>query len=114
VDRRRHASLDRSEVLSAVTALQEFKAWLRREVAFETFTTADDLGRKIATALANVAAAPSKPTGRTATPTLPPLAFEALGEREHAQRAFTQALTVRERITHPQVAATREALARVR
>jgi tetratricopeptide (TPR) repeat protein len=41
------------------------------------------------------------------------LAFEALGEREHAQRAFAQALAVRERITHPQAEATRQALARL-
>jgi tetratricopeptide (TPR) repeat protein len=41
------------------------------------------------------------------------LAFEALGEREHAQRAFTRALTVRTRIEHPQTEATRAALARV-
>jgi tetratricopeptide (TPR) repeat protein len=41
------------------------------------------------------------------------LAFEALGQREHAQRAFRQALAVRERIEHPQADATRAALARV-
>ena len=41
------------------------------------------------------------------------LAFEALGEREHAQRAFGQALAVRERIEHPQADATRAALARL-
>jgi tetratricopeptide (TPR) repeat protein len=41
------------------------------------------------------------------------LAFEALVEREHAQRAFQQALTVRERIEHPQAEATRAALKRV-
>jgi len=41
------------------------------------------------------------------------LAFEALGEREHAQRAFGQALAVRERIEHPKAADTRAALARV-
>ena len=41
------------------------------------------------------------------------LAFEALGQREHAQRAFTQALAVRERIEHPQAQVTLAALARV-
>ena len=41
------------------------------------------------------------------------LAFEALGQREHAQRAFGQALAVRERILHPQVEATRVALSRL-
>lgn len=41
------------------------------------------------------------------------LAFEALGQREQAQRAFRQALAVRERIEHPQAEATRTALARL-
>jgi tetratricopeptide (TPR) repeat protein len=41
------------------------------------------------------------------------LAIEALGQREHAQRAFAQALAVRERIEHPGVAETRAALARL-
>lgn len=40
-------------------------------------------------------------------------AFVALGQTDHARRAFTQALAVRERIQHPQAAATREALARL-
>ena len=40
-------------------------------------------------------------------------AFEALGQREHSQRAFRQALAVRERIEHPQADATRAALARL-
>jgi hypothetical protein len=43
-----------SEVLAAIKGLQDFKAWLRRDVATESFTTADDLGRKIAMTLANV------------------------------------------------------------
>ncbi len=41
------------------------------------------------------------------------LAFVALGEHDHARRAFTQALAVRERIQHPQADATREALRRL-
>jgi len=41
------------------------------------------------------------------------LAFEALGEREHAHRAFAQALAVREHIEHPQTDVTRAALARL-
>jgi tetratricopeptide (TPR) repeat protein len=41
------------------------------------------------------------------------LAFEALGQREHAQRAFAQALAVRERIEHPQTDITRAALTRL-
>ena len=39
------------------------------------------------------------------------LAFVALGQPEPARRAFTQALAVRQRISHPQAAATRTALA---
>jgi hypothetical protein len=42
------------------------------------------------------------------------LAFEALGEREHAKRGFGKALAVRERIEHPQADATRGALARLK
>jgi tetratricopeptide (TPR) repeat protein len=41
------------------------------------------------------------------------LAFEDLGQREHAERAFRQALAVRERIEHPRADGTRAALARV-
>jgi hypothetical protein len=41
------------------------------------------------------------------------LAFEALGQRDHARRAFEQALAVRTRIEHPQAQATRDALARL-
>ena len=40
-------------------------------------------------------------------------AFVALGEPDHARRAFTQALAVRERIRHPRAQATRDALARL-
>ena len=39
------------------------------------------------------------------------LAFVALGQPEPARRAFTQALAARQRIGHPQAAATRTALA---
>ena len=38
-------------------------------------------------------------------------AFVALGQPEPARRAFTQALAVRQRIGHPQAAATHTALA---
>jgi hypothetical protein len=41
------------------------------------------------------------------------LAFEALGQRQHALGAFSQALTVRERIEHSQANATRAALTRL-
>jgi tetratricopeptide (TPR) repeat protein len=39
------------EVAAGVEALLEFKNWLRQNVVCETFTTPDDLGRKIAVAL---------------------------------------------------------------
>jgi hypothetical protein len=42
------------------------------------------------------------------------LAFEALGRREDSQRAFSQALAVRERIEHAQADVTRVALARLK
>ncbi|MBT9558056.1 MAG: DUF4062 domain-containing protein [Myxococcales bacterium] len=41
---------------SSVRVLQDFKAWLRNNVVVDSFTTPDDLGRKIATTLANVSA----------------------------------------------------------
>src|ERR1044071_4954711 len=40
-----------TEVAVAVQGLVEFKAWLRANFTCETFTTPDDLGRKIAVAL---------------------------------------------------------------
>lgn len=51
-----------AEVAEGVQALLEFKAWLRANLTCETFTTPDDLGRKIATALATyVDKAPQRP-----------------------------------------------------
>ena len=41
------------------------------------------------------------------------LAFVALGRPEPARRVFRQALAVRERIGHPELQATRDALARL-
>src|SRR5262245_49971347 len=63
------------EVAAAVKALQDFKAWLRHEVVADTFTTADDLGRKIATTLANVPAAsvPAPSPGMVPAPPPPEL-----------------------------------------
>jgi len=40
-----------AEVVAGVQALGDFKAWLRASFVCETFTTPDDLGRKIAVAL---------------------------------------------------------------
>jgi tetratricopeptide (TPR) repeat protein len=42
-----------ADVVDALAALGAFKTWLRKTFVFDTFTTADDLGRKIAVALAN-------------------------------------------------------------
>jgi tetratricopeptide (TPR) repeat protein len=44
-----------AEVAEGVRALGEFKAWLRATFTVETFTTPDDLGRKIAVALSSCA-----------------------------------------------------------
>jgi hypothetical protein len=40
-----------AEVAAGVQALLDFKAWLRASFVYEAFTTADDLGKKIAIAL---------------------------------------------------------------
>ena len=56
-----------ADVVEGVNALEDFKAWLRKTCVFDTFTTPDDLGRKIAVALANYSskqplrAEPSRP-----------------------------------------------------
>jgi tetratricopeptide (TPR) repeat protein len=64
------------EVWAAVKALQEFKTWLRKELVADTFTTPDDLGRKIATTLASVvatgaAASAAAASGRPSAPRAP-------------------------------------------
>jgi hypothetical protein len=43
------------EVAESVKELQDFKTWLRATCVCDTFTTPDDLGRKIAVALSNYA-----------------------------------------------------------
>jgi hypothetical protein len=50
-----------TEVAENVRALLEFKAWLRTSFTVETFTTPDDLGRKIAVALSTRGKAPAAP-----------------------------------------------------
>lgn len=50
-----------SEVAEGVAGLLEFKAWLRKTFTVESFTTADDLGRKIAITLANYIRGKSAP-----------------------------------------------------
>ena len=52
-----------ADVVAAVSALGEFKAWLRKTFVCDTFTTPDELGRKIAVTLSNRSAppAPSSP-----------------------------------------------------
>ena len=42
-----------ADVVAGVPALREFKAWLRKTFVCDTFTTPDELGRKIAVALSN-------------------------------------------------------------
>jgi tetratricopeptide (TPR) repeat protein len=42
---------DEEQVLAGVRALRDFKAWLRANFVCDTFTTPDELGRKIAVAL---------------------------------------------------------------
>jgi tetratricopeptide (TPR) repeat protein len=59
------------EVAAAVKGLQDFKRWLRREVVTDSFTTPDDLGRKIATTLATVPIAPATSRAHGATPAPP-------------------------------------------
>ena len=51
-----------AEVAAGVQALAEFKAWLRANFVCDTFTTADDLGRKIAVALSARGKAPTAAT----------------------------------------------------
>lgn len=48
-----------AEVAAGVQALLEFKAWLRASFVCDTFTTPDDLGRKIAVALSARGKAPT-------------------------------------------------------
>src|SRR5262249_11217654 len=48
------------------------KAWLRKEYIVESFSTPDDLKGKIATTLANVAAAAVAAPGRLSAPSPPP------------------------------------------
>lgn len=55
-----------TEVAAGVQALVDFKAWLRTSFTPATFTTPDDLGRKIAIALAARGKAPTA-TSRAAT-----------------------------------------------
>lgn len=60
-------------VIAALQGLQAFKAWLRQTVVTEAFTTPDDLGRKIATTLVQVAALPrTSAAGPAALPPPPP------------------------------------------
>ncbi|HEV7570745.1 MAG TPA: DUF4062 domain-containing protein [Thermoanaerobaculia bacterium] len=51
-----------AEVAAGIKALLEFKTWLRATFVCEAFTTADDLGRKIAVALSTRGKAPAAAT----------------------------------------------------
>ena len=55
-----------AEVAEGVKGLVDFKAWLRASFVCETFTTPDDLGRKIAVALSARGKAPT-PASRAQT-----------------------------------------------
>lgn len=61
-------------MIAALQGLQAFKSWLRAHVMVEAFTTPDDLGRKIATTLAQVAQqAPAAAPGAAPPPRPPEL-----------------------------------------
>ena len=53
-----------ADVVAAVSALGEFKAWLRKTFVCDTFTTPDELGRKIAVTLSNRSASPTPSSAR--------------------------------------------------
>src|SRR5215207_7636188 len=53
-----------ADVVAGVSALGEFKAWLRKTFVCDTFTTPDELGRKIAVALSNHSAPPTPSLAR--------------------------------------------------
>ena len=53
-----------AEVAASVAALIDFKAWLRATFTCDTFTTPDELGRKIAMALSSMKQAPGRTSAR--------------------------------------------------
>ena len=65
-----------ADVAAGVAALREFKAWLRKTFVCDTFTTPDELGRKIAVALSNRSAQP-----------------DAAHRRQHRRRARSASFT---------------------
>ena len=75
-------------VRRAVEALSNFKAWLRKTFTTSTFTTADDLGRKIAVALTNYVkghAVPAIPQDRISIARLPVTGAELFGREAELQ-----------------------------
>lgn len=76
------------EVRQRVEALFNFKAWLRKTFIADKFTTPDDLGRKIAIALANYVkghAAPLVPQDRISIARLPVTGQELFGREAELQ-----------------------------
>ena len=76
------------EVRRGVEALSGFKAWLRKTFTTSTFTTPDDLGRKIAVGLANYVrghAAPPVPQDRISIARLPTSGSELFGREPEVQ-----------------------------
>ena len=66
-------------VVDAVRALGQFKAWLRNNMGVETFTTSDDLGRKIAITLSQLASrAPALGVPPPTPPPTPPPALRVV------------------------------------
>lgn len=71
-----------AEVAEGVAGLLDFKAWLRKTFTPDKFTTPDDLGRKIAVALANYVkgrTAPPVPQDRISIARLPTSGAELFG-----------------------------------
>jgi len=76
------------EVRDGVKGLIDFKAWLRTTFTPDTFTTPDDLGKRIAVALANYItghAAPKLPQDRISIARLPTSGSELFGRETELQ-----------------------------
>lgn len=76
------------EVREGVKGLIDFKAWLRTTFTPDTFTTPDDLGKRVAVALANYItghAVPKLPQERISIARLPTSGSELFGREEELQ-----------------------------
>ncbi|MBC8029586.1 MAG: DUF4062 domain-containing protein [Pyrinomonadaceae bacterium] len=77
-----------AEVAEGVAGLIDFKAWMRATFTPDTFTTPDDLGRKIAVALANYISgrtAPPVPQDKISIARLPTSGSELFGREAELQ-----------------------------